>query len=120
LNADLVDFSDFFPTLAEAAQIPVPEDHILDGQSFLGQILGKAAKPKEYIYMYYEPKWGNFGKGIFVRNQKYKLYSDGRFYNIEKDVLEENPINLATSQGEDLQAGKKLTKSLARMTTLAK
>lgn len=97
VNTDLIDFADFLPTLADAAGISIPEGQVVDGQSFLPQILGKPASPKEFIYMYYEPKWGKFGKGIFVRNKQYKLYSDGRFYDLAKDVLEEHPINLATA-----------------------
>lgn len=115
VNSDLVDFSDFLPTLAEAAGIPVPADQILDGQSFLPQILGKPVEPKEYIYMYYAPKWGKFENEVFVRNQKYKLYDDGRFYDVEKDVLEQNPMDLTTLRGEALAAGKMFQEVLDQM-----
>jgi arylsulfatase A len=115
VNTDLVDFADFLPTLADAAQISIPEGQIVDGQSFLPQILGKPSTPKEHIYMFYEPKWGKFDKGIFVRDKKYKLYSDGRFYDLQKDVLEEKPIDIATARGEALAAGKKLKKAMDEM-----
>ena len=115
VNTDLVDFADFLPTLADAAQISLPEGKPSDGQSFLPQILGQPSRPKDYLYMFYEPKWGKFGKGIFVRNQKYKLYSDGRFYDVENDVLEENPIRLTTAKGEALATGKMLKKVMDDM-----
>jgi arylsulfatase A len=115
VNSDLVDFSDFLPTLAEAAGISVPADQNFDGQSFLPQILGGPVEPKEYIYMYYGPKWGKFKNGVFVRNQKYKLYGDGRFYDVEKDVLEQNPMPLKTLKGEVLAVGKKFQEVLDRM-----
>ncbi len=97
VNKNLVDFSDFYPTLAEAAGLPIPDGKIIDGQSFLPQVVGKPGKGKEYIYMYYKPEWGKFANGVFARNQKHKLYSDGRFFDIEKDVLERHPL-----QGESL------------------
>lgn len=92
VNTDLVDFSDFLPTLLDAAGIDLPENEIFDGQSFLPQILGKETQPKDYIYMYYQPKWGRNIDGVFVRNQKYKLYGNGMFYDVENDPLEENPL----------------------------
>ena len=33
----------------------------------------------------------------FVRNKRYKLYADGRFYDVQKDVLEKTPITGATT-----------------------
>ncbi len=115
VNADLVDFSDFLPTLAEAADIPIADDQRIDGQSFLPQILGKPGKPKEYVYLYYKPLWLTFENGVFVRDQRYKLYGDGRFYAIAEDVLEQNPIPLTKLQGEASQAATKLQNVLHQM-----
>ena len=42
----LVDFSDFFPTMCEAAGIPLDSSWDLDGVSFYSQLLGKSG-PKE-------------------------------------------------------------------------
>ncbi len=30
---------------------------------------------------------------IFARDQRWKLYSDGRLYDISKDVLEQHPLS---------------------------
>jgi arylsulfatase A-like enzyme len=103
---DLTDFSDFLPTMMQAATISVPKGEIVDGKSFLPQILGQKAKAKKYIYMYYQPGWGGFENGVFVRDKKYKLYGDGRFYNLEKDVLEQNDLN-----GKTLTANEQLIKN---------
>jgi arylsulfatase A len=115
VNSDLVDFSDFFPTLAEAAGVSLPPGQTLDGKSFLPQILGKRGTPRKYIYMYYKPEWGNFKNGVFARDQKYKLYGDGRFYDVEKDVLEKSPMDLTGLPGEALKEIKKLQEVLDRM-----
>lgn len=118
VNQDLIDFTDFLPTLAEAAGIPIPQDQVVDGQSFLPQVLGTPGKGKEYIYMYYKPNWGKFRNGVFVRDQKYKLYDDGRFYDVEQDVLEQNPIDIKTTGGEALAAAEKFQAVLSRMPRL--
>lgn len=51
----------------------------------------------------------------YVRNHRYKLYDDGRFYDIEKDVLEKNPLRLTRLKGEELAVGKMLQKALDQM-----
>ena len=55
--SDLIDFTDFFPTLAEAANIPLPKDEIFDGRSFLPQLLGEKGNPREWVFCHYKPKW---------------------------------------------------------------
>ncbi|MEZ6092456.1 MAG: sulfatase-like hydrolase/transferase [Pirellulaceae bacterium] len=40
VSTDLIDFSDVYPTLAEAAGIPMPASDTIDGRSFLPQIQG--------------------------------------------------------------------------------
>ena len=47
---DLVDFSDFFPTLCELAAAPLPEEK-LHGHSFAPQLLGKPGKPREWVHI---------------------------------------------------------------------
>lgn len=104
VNQDLIDFTDFLPTLAQAASISIPVGREVDGQSFLPQVLGNPSQAKEYIYMYYKPEWGKFNNGVFVRDQKYKLYGDGRFYDVENDVLEQNPLPQNKVVGDALTA----------------
>jgi arylsulfatase A len=65
--------------------------------------------------MDYKPLWGKFSNGVFVRNQKYKLYDDGRFFEIEKDVLEQHPKYLTKIEGEALEVEKKFQKVLDEM-----
>ena len=38
--------------------------------------------------------------GRFARNQTYKLYEDGRFYDVSKDVLEQHPLPLKKDSSE--------------------
>ena len=94
VNSDLIDFSDFLPTMMQAAGISLPKKYVIDGKSFLPQVLGNKTTPKDYVYIYYEPKWNGFENGVFARDKIYKLYGDERFYNVEQDVLEQS--NLST------------------------
>ena len=41
---------------------------------------------------------------IFARDQRWKLYSDGRFYDISMDVLEQHPISGDSPARRKLQA----------------
>ena len=72
VSQDLVDFSDFLPTLCAAAGASIPETLSLDGQSFLPQLRGEEGHPREWIYCYYS-RGGGKGEQ-WARNQRYKLY----------------------------------------------
>jgi len=90
VNQDLIDFTDFFPTFAQAAGASLPTDYPGDGVSFLPRLRGEKGYPREWIYCYYQPKWGRWRdlKTRFVMNQRWKLYGDGRFYDIQNDPME--------------------------------
>lgn len=92
LNAELVDFTDMLPTICEAADIAVPSDLDLDGQSFLRLLKGEEMEARSWIYSWYSRN-GELEKArVFARNQRYKLYDTGEFYEVPADYLEENPL----------------------------
>ena len=108
VNSDLIDFSDFLPTVLQAAGVSIPEKFSVDGKSFFPQILGKKGTPRDYVYLYYEPKWAGFENGVFARDKSYKLYGDGRFYNVRNDVSEEHDLCKQKLSAEDLVIKNKL------------
>lgn len=82
---DLIDFSDFMPTLADLAHTKAPQDRPIDGVSFLPQLRGQPGNPRDWVYTEYE--------GLaWIRTHRWKLYSDGRFYNLENDPEERQPL----------------------------
>ncbi len=86
---DLVDFTDFLPTLTDLSNSEIPENLQPDGQSFLPQLLGKKGNPRRWIYCWYTRNGG--ANGIeFIQNKKWKIYRDNRIYRIEDDKLEKN------------------------------
>lgn len=92
VSQDLIDFSDFLPTLCAAAQVDVPSTLKLDGSSFLPQLLGETGNPRAWIYIWYARNGGAIGKE-FTRNQRYKLYRSGEFFDVPNDYLEKNPLD---------------------------
>jgi len=88
---DLVDFSDFVPTFAEATGADIPGDMPVDGRSFLPQLRGEKGNPREWIFCHYDPRWGKNKMRRFVRDKRWKLYANGELYDVQADVLEQNP-----------------------------
>jgi arylsulfatase A len=89
---DLADFSDFLPTICEAAGADIPGGLEIDGRSFLPQLKGEQGNPRDWIYCWYARSGKDEDVREFARNQQYKLYRSGEFYDIGKDVLEKQPI----------------------------
>jgi arylsulfatase A len=114
---DLVDFTDFMPTLAQVTQAPLPEGVIIDGHSFAPQIKGQQGHPREWIFSHYEPRfpWKEYGTTIWVRDQRWKLYDSGSFFDVQNDPLEENPLKPADLTQEALAAKERLRKALGQM-----
>ena len=90
---DLVDFTDFLPTLCEAGGITLPEAPEIDGVSFLPRLLGLSHEPREWIFCHYDPRWNVPGKpGRFAQDRTFRLHHDGRLVHVERDPLGENPV----------------------------
>lgn len=91
----LIGFEDFLPTLLEVAGVARPADAVIDGESFLPQIEGKAGERRPWQYAYYNPMHGDRERARYVRTLEYKLYDDGRFFKTASDLLEESPLDPA-------------------------
>ena len=52
---DLIDFTDFYRTIADAAGIKLGPDDPIDGRSFLGILTQKSYSPRETIFIHYYP-----------------------------------------------------------------
>ncbi|GGH49985.1 arylsulfatase [Dyadobacter endophyticus] len=105
---DLVDFTDILPTIAQAANVNVPTGWNTDGASILPQIKGEKGTPRKWIFSHYQPihsEGANKQSARFFRDHHYKLYSDGRFYDLQKDIEEKSPIALGKAgvEGEKIR-----------------
>ncbi len=92
---DLIDATDFLPTICEAAGVTVPPELKIDGRSFLPQLRGEPGNPREALYVWYNPSGGASAKFEFAHDRQFKLYADGRFYNVAKDDREKTPLDVA-------------------------
>lgn len=105
---DLIDFTDFLPTLAGLIDIKKPNDYgPLDGVSFSPRVYGEAGTPRNWIFYYYDPFPGSSTPVRWVQDTNYKLYDNPPdFYNIRTDVKERFPleINSLTDYEKDIRA----------------
>lgn len=111
--SDLVDSTDFLPTLLEAAGIPVAPDARLDGRSFLPQLLGQPGSPRDWIYAWYGPDGGQTPRAEFAFDARYKLYADGRFFDMVRDEEERSPLTSTPPDQPAAAAQAKLAVALA-------
>ena len=97
---DLIDFTDFLPTLADAAGLTIPDVNMLDGVSFLDRLQGRTGQPREWIYTYYFPRpfadrFDNpqrHPEASYVRDKRYQLYGTGEFFDISVDPHQVHPL----------------------------
>ena len=116
---DLVDFSDFLPTICQAGGAVLPENVTYDGKSFLPQLMGKKGNPRKWYFCYYNSrptfKRQRRPSGAFARDQRYKLYTDGRFFDCKKDPLEKSELDKTRLTSQAKTALTKLRKAIKSM-----
>ena len=116
---DLIEFSDFLPTIAEAGQAKLPTDRPIDGRSFLARLQGKPYTPRESIFVHYDKSPGSeqpeFRRVRFAFDGRYKLYLDGQLFDIPNDFEEEHPLILASVSPDVIAAREKLQSALDAM-----
>jgi arylsulfatase A-like enzyme len=98
---DLIEFSDFFPTLADI----IEKEVISDGKSFYPVLKNDEFFPRKTAFVHYDPKWSNRVnqyRNQFIRTVDYKLYRDGKFFNLHNDILETNPLDLDSLSTDEL------------------
>ena len=116
VNRDLIAFSDFLPTMVEAAGLPPKESTDADGVSFWPQCLSERGNPREWIYGYYFPHpyakkfndSNNHPEVRYARDRRYKLYDNGDLYDTQMDIMETAVIDLAVAAPTVKQAHRNL------------
>jgi len=83
--ADMIDFSDYVPTFAAAAGAKLPENVVIDGQSFLPQIKGQKGTPRDWAYVQLARMW-------YVRDMNWKLNEKGELYDMSGAPFEEKLV----------------------------
>ena len=97
--SDLVDTTDFLPTICEATGTTAEQKQVLDGRSFLPQVLGRPSQPRDWLYCWYCPNQRETSDipVEFARTHRYKLYRDHRFIRLDgrygEDVLDTTKLD---------------------------
>jgi len=89
----LIDFSDFLPTLAALGEASLPTDREIDGQNFMPVLTDPNSGARDWAYQEWE------GNG-WIRTQRWKLYFDGRLFDIQSDPSEQSPMTPANDSAE--------------------
>jgi arylsulfatase A len=91
---DLVDLSDFLPTLCEVTGAPMPKEKI-HGRSFAPQLRGKMGQPREWIHI-------QNGENRQVRNRDYMLNNQGELRRVVQ--IWENPAKPNENRNPEKEA----------------
>ena len=140
IRRELVDMSDFLPTIADAVGVPLPDvandELIIDGRSFLPPLLGRKGDPRTHVVVdYREPRQDKFGwsKARFVRDHRYKLYGfyerknkksedvtnkTGQLFDTIKDPDEKSPLDPEADSREVSKVRAELVSALGRLPTI--
>ncbi len=96
-QSDMVEATDFLPTMFEATNLSFPEGFHIDGKSFYSQLCGEKGTPREYMFFHFEPMSSRQGARIrFVRDTEWNLYETGELYDLKNDIDEKQPIYAST------------------------
>lgn len=124
ISDQLVDFADFAPTFHDFAGLPKESRRETDGVSFAGVLeLDGQKRRKKSVHIFYQPNKVPDDPASkrsappeileFVRDQRFKLYADGRFFDISRDPEEEEVLLLEKLKGDAIKAHAALNKELA-------
>jgi arylsulfatase A len=102
----LTDVSDILPTLAEAASAPLPQTVKLDGRSLWPTLRGEACSGRNWVFAEHKQR-------CFVRDRRWKLYSDGNLFDMQTDPDEQAPLPRGSPGDDGEWARRKLQQVLA-------
>ncbi len=119
LNHDLIEASDFLPTLAQLGGADVPDGWQTDGTSFAPRLFGQAGTPREWAFFWYDPRPGwdknQFRRSIFALDHRYKLFADGSMFDVKGTDLREVPLDPEHLSAEAKAARQKLQAVMDQM-----
>jgi arylsulfatase A len=107
VSGDLIDFSDFFATLAELGGAKLPAGVTLDSRSFAAQIKGEKGTPRDWVYVELNGK-------SYVRDARFKLTNGGELYDLSDAPYKEILIPIETSDSAAVTAREKLRNILVQ------
>lgn len=105
----LIDSTDLLPTFADLAGAKLPNNRVIDGHSFLPQLLGKKGNSREWIFIELGNKW-------YVRDTKWKLNREDELFDMSNSPFEEK---LITNYSDNEEASEAFNRLKATLNTLS-
>ena len=105
----LIDSTDLLPTFADLAGAKLPNNRVIDGHSFLPQLLGKKGNSREWIFIELGNKW-------YVRDTKWKLNREDELFDMSNSPFEEK---LVTNYSDNKEASEAFHRLKATLNTLS-
>ena len=99
----ITDFVDVLPTISAVAGIDRSQLGDIDGYSFLPLLKGETDATKGYAFTYFVDKTSDTFQSYWARTQRWKLYDDGRLFDIRHDPEEQSPITASEDGTEARQ-----------------
>ena len=108
VSSDLIDLSDFFPTLAALAGAKLPANKVIDGRSFLPQVRGEAGQPRDWVFVQLARMW-------YVADRNWKLTQAGELFDLSDAPFTEKLVAGATKDASAIAARKRLQAALDKL-----
>jgi len=108
VSPDLVDFSDFFPTIAELTGAKLPDGVTIDGKSFASILKGEQGTPREWIFV-------QLGRNWYVRESNWKLNHAGELFDMKDAPFEEKLVASDSTDPEAIAARARLQAVLDKL-----
>ena len=117
----LINLNDFYATFCDILEVKNESD----GKSFMDVFSNDNSTNRETATIYYDPHHHNRSnvsklRNVFTQNPRYKLYKDGRFFDMKNDILETSPLSDEELDKEQMVIKKKLAVELAKFPELPK
>lgn len=115
---DIVDASDFVPTLLDMAGTRLAPGAPTDGISFAPRLFGEKTNPRQAAFFWYDPRPGwdkeRFHRSVFAVDRHYKLFRSGRLFRLGDRPLQETPVDPLEMTEADKAARQKLAAFLRK------
>lgn len=108
VRADMIDSSDFVPTLAELAGVKLPEKTVIDGRSFAASIRGEKKQARDWVFLQLAGKW-------YTREAGWKLTQDGEMFDMSDAPFSEKLVAANTKDPAAIAARKRLQAALDQL-----
>ena len=124
VKADMIETTDYLPTMFDVAGIEAPDNYILDGKSFYPQLTGHNGNPRDWMFFHFEPMNPRIIPGKedvmdaairYARNLDWNLYETGELYDLRSDIDEDLPIYESDDTEEQAKARASLKPIFSQM-----